>query len=309
MKRLDRNVALFSLSALDVLAMSTGVFLLFIVLLMPYYRNSFDLKAAIEGLRKSHAESAAQLHDIQTQVEEETARAEALMAEAQTILAQANALESQVSPRVPTRPTSQAGGQPVVDQVDLVFVIDTTASMTPVIGEIARSTAGIARILERLVPSVRIGIVAYRDTDTGLPPVTMMGLTPTRQELDRVLQFIDNLKSSTSPSKTIQEDLHLGLATAMTMPFRPNAKQTIVVIGDAAAHLPVQSETLMRTRSFVANSERRNISALFVTTLSSLSVGNIDRNFFVQLAQAGKGAMTDHAGSMTESLLLSILAE
>ena len=59
----------------------------------------------------------------------------------------------------------------MIEAIDLVFVIDTTASMTPVIRDLAVSIRSIVRILQRLVPSVRIGISAYKDHDIPVPPV------------------------------------------------------------------------------------------------------------------------------------------
>ncbi len=159
------------------------------------------------------------------------------------------------------------------------------------------------------MPSVRIAVVAYRDWDAEPPTISTLPFTSTRDELERILAFVRNLRESRIGSYPIQEEVRLGLYTAMALPFRPSARQAIVLVGDAAAHLPVQGETLDRARQFAAASERRTISALFTTTPSSLSIGNADRAFFTQLAQAGRGAFTDHIGSMTESILLSVLAE
>ncbi|WP_207477378.1 vWA domain-containing protein [Arenibaculum pallidiluteum] len=307
MRQGRREFAIFSLSALDVLAMSTGVFLLLIVLLMPFYRNAFDLQADLEGLRIAAEEDLAQLIELQARAEEERSMASALLVEAESIRSQADTLAAAAVPAA--RPAPSPSGQQIIEAFDLVFVVDTTASMTPVLFDMTRSMTGIVRILERLVPSLRVGIVAYNDRDTGGVPVLTLPLVPTRQELGRVIQFLERLKASTVSSKTVQEDVHLGMVDAMTMPFRPAAKQALVVIGDAAAHLDVQAETLARVRSFVAASEGRSVSALFVTTPTSLSIGNADRDFFIRLARAGMGNFTDHTGSLTESLLLSVMVD
>jgi hypothetical protein len=66
--------------------------------------------------------------------------------------------------------------------MDLVFVVDTTASMTPAIGQMRSSMQGIVRILERLVPSLRVGIVAYSDRDTGREPLSILPLTSTDRD-------------------------------------------------------------------------------------------------------------------------------
>jgi Mg-chelatase subunit ChlD len=309
MKKADRSTALFSLSALDALACATGVFVLLIVVLMPYYRNMFDDRAALEGLRMDIGATAAELDDVQARLDDENKRAAAALAEARNVAAQANAIVRQSAVSPPRRPTPEPGGQPVATELDLVFAIDTTASMGPVLREIARSMASIVRILESLVPSVRIAVVAYRDTDAEPPVISTLPLTSTRDELQRIVAFVGNLRESRMGSYPIQEEVRLGLYTAMALPLRPSARQAIVVIGDAAAHIHVQAETLDRARQFAAASERRTISALFTTTPSSLSIGNADRAFFVQLAQAGRGTFADHVGSMTESILLSVLAE
>ena len=59
----------------------------------------------------------------------------------------------------------------MVDALDLIFVIDSTASMTPVIADLASSLASVVRVLERMVPSIRIGVAANNDRHTGQVPV------------------------------------------------------------------------------------------------------------------------------------------
>lgn len=309
MKRVDRTIVFLTLSALDTLATAIGVFVLLVAFLMPYYRNSFDLEAALELTRVAHEQNAAQLEEVQARLAEETEKAATALAEARSVTARAAALQKREAPTPPKRPATEPRGQPVATELDLVFAIDTTASMGPVLRELAQSMASIVRILERLVPSVRIGVVAYRDWDAEPPMIMTLPLTSTQDELGRILSFVQALRVSRLGSYPIQEELRLGLYTAMSLSFRPSARQAIVVIGDAAAHIPVQGETLERARRFVAQGDRRTISALFVTTPSSLSIGNADRAFFIQLAQAGRGVFTDHVGSMIESILLSLLAE
>lgn len=53
----------------------------------------------------------------------------------------------------------------------------------------------------------------------------------------------------------------------------------------------------------------RHSPAKFVTTPSSLSIGNSDRPFFVKPAEAGRGVFADYVGRITVSILLSVLAE
>jgi von Willebrand factor type A domain len=312
MKRPSRTISILSMSALDVLAMATGVFVLLLVMLMPYYRKTFDATAEIEAVRVAAAASVAEVRSLEQAAARERAQAAAAAAEAAELQARAAALEQMARQPIRPQPGVRQGPEPksqVIEAIDLVFVIDTTASMTPVIRELAVSMRGIVRILQRLVPSVRIGVSAYKDRDTGLPPVTTFPLTPTDPYLARIVGFVESLEASPVGSRTIEEDVHLGLEAATLMRWRPDAKQVLVVIGDAEAHAEYQNETFWRARSFVQGHELRTLSTLFVTTPSSLQAGQRARPYFQALAQAGDGSFNDHTGSMVESVLLSVLID
>jgi hypothetical protein len=316
MKRPNRTVSIFTLSALDVLAMSTGVFVLLLVMLMPYYRKTFDANAAVTQMRVSASETLARVQSLEEEAVLYRGEAEGAEREASRLNALASTLEDQARANLSrmealdAAPRERLGPDPknlVVEAIDLVFVIDTTSSMGPALQELSASMRSIVRILERLVPSVRIGVAAYKDRDTGLPPLTILPMTPTDRNLPRILDFVDHLDAARVGSPTVEEDVQLGLAAAFAMRLRPNARQAIVVIGDAAAHKVFQEETLIRARNFVRTNKNRTVSTLFVTTPSSLMHGQRDRPYFQRLAAAGSGTFNDHAGSMTESILLSVL--
>jgi hypothetical protein len=309
MKRVDRSIVLLTMSALDTLATAIGVFVLLVALLMPYYQNSFDLEATITQLRVAHERSSAELENVKEEIAEESAKADAALMQAQQVSARAAAIEARVQRQPEPSPRLADGTKArVVDALDLVFVIDTTASMGPVIGEVAMSLTSVVRVLERMVPSIRIGVSAYNDRDTGQIPVVVLPLTSANEHLDRVLAFLEQLSSSTVGSRTIEEDVGLGLEAAMLMNLRPDVRQTFVLIGDASVHLELVQETLYRVRNFVAGHKQRTISALYVPTPSSIAHGeDIPITFFRAVAEAGKGNYTDHTGRMMESVLLSVL--
>jgi hypothetical protein len=312
MRRRHRTISIFSMSALDVLAMATGVLVLLLVLLMPYYRKTLDANAEVEGARIAAAETLAEVQSLKTTAARYRAEAGAAMEEAAELDARAAALEQAARQKLAPRPAVQEGPDPkqqVIEAIDLVFVIDTTASMGPVIRELAVSIRSIVRIVERLVPSVRIGISAYKDRDIPLPPVITFPLTPTDPYLPRIVGFLDSLEESPIGSRTIEEDVHLGLEVATLMRWRPDARQALVVIGDAAAHAEYVNETFWRAQNFVQENELRTLSTLYVTTPSSLSAGQRARPYFQALAKAADGDFNDHTGSMIESVLLSVLVD
>jgi hypothetical protein len=312
MKRRQRTISIFSMSALDVLAMATGVFVLLLVMLMPYYRKTLDANAEIEGARIAAAETLAEVQALETTAARYRAEAGAATHEAAELDARAAALEEAARQKIAPRPAVQEGPDPkqqVIEAIDLVFVIDTTASMGPVIRELAVSIRSIVRIVERLVPSVRIGVVAYKDRDIPLPPVIAFPLTTSDPYLPRIVGFLDALEESPIGSRTLEEDVHLGLEAATLMQWRADARQAMVVIGDAAAHAEYVNETFWRVQHFVQENELRSVSTLFVTTPSSLSAGQRARPYFQALAKAADGDFNDHTGSMIESVLLSVLVE
>lgn len=320
MRRGRRELSIFSMSALDVLATATGVFVLLLVLVMPYYRKSFDANAEIAARRVAAAETLAKVAAEDADAVRLRGEADAAVAEAERLDAAAAALKRQIQDRQAQRRATEAppapqpdpaagGNRPVVDAVDLVFAIDTTASMGPVIRDLAASMRSIIRILEKLVPSVRIGIAAYSDTDTGLPPLEILPLTSANRDLPRILAFVQALHESSVGSATLEEDVHLGLGAATTMSFRADAVQSVVLIGDAQAHPEYAEEGLYRVRSFVAGSDRRSVSALFVATPSAIRDGLRSRGYFAAVAQAGHGSFSEYAGSMIASVLLSVLVD
>ncbi len=316
MRRSRPELSIFTMSALDVLATATGVFVLLLVLVMPYYRKSFDAGAEITARRVAAAETRAQVAAIDQATTLYRGGASAARAEAERLNTVAAALERRAATHrsaantTSVRPVPATGGnREVVGALDLVFAIDTTASMGPVIRELASSMRAIVRIVERLVPSVRVGIAAYSDTDTGLPPLEVLPLTSAERDLPRIMAFVDGLRESPFGSPTIEEDVHLGLGAAMSMQFRPDALQSIILIGDAEAHPEFRDETLFRVRAFVGRGDKRSVSALFTTTPSSLRGGPRSRTYFANVARAGNGSFNDYAGSMIASVLLSLLVD
>jgi hypothetical protein len=313
----NRELQIFSLSALDVLAMACGVFVLLLVLLMPYYRRSFDAHAAIEAIRATTATAARQveatrseLRHLRGRADQDSAETAHLEAETRQLLARAQSLAAPATPQAPPRPRATDAAPTTVRELDLVFIVDTTASMGPALNELAASIRAVVRILERLVPSVRVGIAAYSDSDTGLPPPPSLRLTLTDEAgLARVVTFIETLSASVIGSRSVDEDMHLGVEAALRMPFRPGARQALAIVADAPPHDWARSQVLSRTRAFAMARPGRTVSALFVWTPGSRRNDAGARRFLQQVALAGRGRYSEHVGGMVEDVLLSVLTE
>jgi F0F1-type ATP synthase membrane subunit b/b' len=323
-KRPDRSVSFLTMSALDVVATATGVFVLIAVILLPYYLKTFDMtaeteqtKAAAEQLlQQAEAARAEATQDLE-KAEEAREEADRLSARLAGLAARTAKLQQDAEAEVDTaeqakreaeKLETQASKQ-VIEALDLVFVVDSTASMTNALDELSASMQGLTRILERLVPSLRIGIVAYRDYDVGPWATRKIGLTPTGTGLDRILDFARSLGPPRSGGTSVTEAVYAGLQEAVALPFRPGAKQVLIVMGDAAAHPAEQGATLSLIRRFVTGAPDRSLSVLFVATAAYYRWGRGDKEFFEEMARAGDGSFHERAGSMTEVVLQSVLAD
>ena len=322
MKRRSRDIAIFTLSALDVLAMSTGVFVLLVVLLMPYFRKNFDAEAQLLAVQVAAAEQRAEAEDILRGATADQAAADRVRAEAERLEQAAADQQAAASSLRDEAAEGRAGAEArriaemeaiidkkLIKELDLVFVVDTTSSMTRSLDELSQALSGITNVLQRLVSSLRVGFVAYRDHDLrgwvtkSLPPL------PVGSRSRDIRAFADSLRQPVQGGRTPHEALYDGLQEAFALDYRSGAKTVVVVIGDAASHPPVQGATLQRTRQFVDAAPRRTVSTMFVTTPSYMRYGSGDRDFFRSLAQAGDGEFTDHEGQMIESVLLSVLVD
>ena len=320
MKRRSRDLSIFNMSALDVLATATGTFVLLVVMLMPYYRQTFDANAELEDVKASTELLQSETESLSTAATAVESEAATLSAEVNTLRARAAELRAEAAALSDTATadnTSEATAreeandlsaivQQTVSELDIVFVVDTTASMGPALRDMSLSLSGIVRILERLVPSLRVGFVAYRDHDVPGWVTRQLTLRPTTTELDTILSFADRLRPARG-GRTVAEAVYEGLDDATRMRFRPTAKQTIILVGDARAHSRRQQAALRLASQFAAANARRTVSALFVPTQGYLLYGQGDREFFQAVGAAGGGEFTDHAGRMTESVLLSVL--
>lgn len=112
---------------------------------------------------------------------------------------------------------------------DVVFVIDTTGSMSGIINSVKASVASMAVNLAAASSSFRVGLVEYKDDEDS------------DFQSRKVLDFTTDLTAFTSALGTLDADgggdwpesVYSGLMTAFEMPFRPGVKKSVIAIGDA----------------------------------------------------------------------------
>ncbi|MGF1641874.1 MAG: VWA domain-containing protein, partial [Rhodospirillales bacterium] len=220
-------------------------------------------------------------------------------------LAEAEATAAPPPPRVEP---SAAGRQRVrlaIDDLDLVFVMDTTGSMRSELRDLQASLIGMIGILSRLSPSLRIGFVAFRDRTDAYLTRTFPIAPIDDVSAPRLVAFVNELRAGGGGD--IPEAVDEGLRVATAMAWRDDVRRRIIVIGDAPVHAENHASTLELVRRFrrsAAGGDRpRSVSAIVTGRTPAAQA------FFRDLAEAGGGDFSVHQGQMIESVLLSVLPD
>jgi hypothetical protein len=126
--------------------------------------------------------------------------------------------------------------------LDVAIVVDSTGSMQNIIDEIKRRMDDLAATMQRLVPTARVGAVAYRDRDDGKVA------TAPRQSEDFLVRWSDltfNVKKVQTFLDGIvaegggdwEEAVKEGLECAMRqLKWRQDAKKVIILVGSSPPH-------------------------------------------------------------------------
>ena len=309
-----------SISALDLFASALGIFVLMAILLFPYYLRQPSLETDLEGARAELSASGESLQEA-----ERTAQAQALrVAQASTALAEARerlqeaeaeaaaaALDLEQS-RIEAaasdddRPAADRRESPLaINDLDLVFVMDTTGSMRNELADVQANLLGVIRVLHRLAPSLRVGFVAFKDQ--GAAYVTRsFPLSPmTQDNVAKVVRFVGEMSAEGGGDDPEPVDEALAVATAMD--WRADAQGQIVVIGDAPARPSGRGRALALAERFRDSAPDRalprTVSAIFT------GEGPAARIFFEQVAHAGGGDFSAYQGQIIENVLLSVLRD
>ncbi len=111
--------------------------------------------------------------------------------------------------------------------LELVFVLDATGSMGPVIGTVKAQAERIVEILEGQVENLRVGAVAFRTRlDAEMPRPVFHDLTADRRKLARWLR---KLRAKAGGDEAVDDGLDVALHE---MSWTKDARKVVVLIGD-----------------------------------------------------------------------------
>jgi uncharacterized protein YegL len=176
-----------------------------------------------------------------------------------------------------------AGGEPARD-LDLVFLLDTTGSMS---GEIREAKERVQQVAEALRSSrpgarVRLGVVAFRDRGDDY----LTKVQPLTSDVDAVDAFLSALRAGGGGDGP--EDLLSGLAAALgELDWNESlrADRQLFLIGDAPPHLDYEDGRT--TDSIIEEARERRI---VLNTIGCRSLSKSGVQFFRTLAYATEGA-------------------
>ena len=321
MKQRSREINIFSISALDLFASALGAFILMSLVFMVFFTMTAKTPAADPAppqCPEVEAPAPVECPPVETpeptlspatlaaleQAEADLAACEGDLARSQSQLgelaAHCDAVEQQVGQ------LRQALMEARIPPLDIVICLDVTGSMQDQIHGLKQEIDDLARVLDRLVPSVGIGVVAYGDRRWSQviekhPIVRTDAMTSLRR-------FVQALEPKGTgpwgayPNPDLVEAMDRGIAEAIAMNWRPESERRyIIVVADAPPYPEEGPYALTRTAQFAA-AEGHHLSAVMVARRDAEA-------FFRQLANAGRGHFVDDVGgqSMIASVLLAIL--
>lgn len=269
MKIKNRDINIFSMSALDLFASGMGAFILLAVISLPYFGN---------------------VSKIPTEAPLECPVPEVCP----------KPVPCEVCPP-PTPPGFQK-----LEKLDLVVVLDITGSMRDEIDSLKAEIEDIAEILQRLSDDAHLRVVVFGD-DGFDRPVTGFALTAASDApaLKRQVEQIEvDLGLGSGGNNTNGEAVYPGFAEALDTAWRAGVEQqVIIIITDDQPHPGDNRLLTSDVRDFVAGGADNSVSVRYLG--SDQPTGR----YYEELAKIdGKGSYgggTD--GSVTAALLLGLL--
>jgi len=171
--------------------------------------------------------------------------------------------------------------------LDIVFVFDATSSMAEFLRQVKIKIANLVMSFKTLVPTTRIGLVAYRDRGDDFV-TKAYPLTHKTQQLQLFLKGIDPVGGG-----DLEEAMDEGVRVAINeFNWDKSSKKIILIIGDAPPHKQDMQKTIDLVEKF--RTQMGGMVATLDTSVQSNlpSAPGVSRSVmpqFRQLAEAGGG--------------------
>jgi hypothetical protein len=165
--------------------------------------------------------------------------------------------------------------------LEIVFVFDSTGSMTRTILDTKSTIMQMLDVLRTLVPGARVGLVTYRDR--GEREDYLVRQVPLDIDYWRATNFVQFIEAKGGGD--LREDVRAGLNSAFKQDWRSSARRVVVLAGDAPAHTKDFQKLLSEVKRFTLN--RRSFVHTLITSPEQAS--DATRSHFNKIAKAGHG--------------------
>jgi len=210
-----------------------------------------------------------------------------------------------------------------VSDLEIMFVIDTTASMGNQINELTASISDLIMMLQALSKNLKIGVVEYKDFKCPTP-FTLFPLTEipdTRNSEPRqiadIKHYLSTLKANAPNNTDWEEAVELGIEKAVQQPWlraestnNNSLKQMIFVIGDAGPLNPeTYNKAISLARSWQNGHESRKLNTVFIPNPPRVNIHpySYQRDFFIKLADSGGGTYSENYSLMMRDIIEVII--
>ena len=184
--------------------------------------------------------------------------------------------------------------------LEIVFVFDSTGSMTQTIHETKSTIVEMCGVLRALVPSARIGLVTYRDH--GDKEEYLVRAVPLAQDPWRVSNFVQHVNAAGGGDRP--EAVRAGLKAAIEQQWRPRSQRVVVVAGDAPTHKRDLGGMLRDVQQFTK--DQRSVVHTLITNPNR--AGRDTHEQFRRIAKRGNGVcepISNHSQIMQRVLTLA----
>jgi hypothetical protein len=276
MKLRNREVNVFSMSALDLFASAMGAFMFLAIIALPFFPNTGDSPERV-------AEAKKQLEVVKAELDKEKQEKEQLKKQLQ---------EEKSTAKI---------SFPVMD---IVIALDTTASMDNQVNGIRREIVQLADLLMKLSPDAAMGIIDFKDRCQSGGAIKLQPIIKlTSSSLNDLQRFANGMSAgSDGCNRDNEEAIDQAMNRAIGMNWRPSAKsKTIIIISDNGAYDIKIAQTTGQATTFKNSGEKNQVSTVFVATERAYG-----RDYLKQLAKAGGGNFVTGGGSFTATILLAL---
>jgi len=165
-------------------------------------------------------------------------------------------------------------------QLDVVFAVDSTGSMGPVIRWMQRNVIKMMRAMAIVSREPRIGVVFYRDhgDEYVVSPVPLTG------NAEALVGAIDKVRAKGGGD--VPEAVYEALLTAVRGMKWASSNRVVITAGDAPPH----PEAMDKTRELVTSSAGKGYRFHFIKARTEFGSGDLKE--FDHLAALGKGSAT-----------------